>query len=510
MKWKRPLYLFHRWAGIALCLLFVLWFASGIFMMYVEFPQLTRSERLAGSAGLDFSAAQLTPGAAVARLKAGDFDTAGAPDRNRPLPIGQAQAALEKITSLRLAMLLGHPLYIVQAAGPAQPRAVRADTGELLVTVDAETALRSAADFVARAYPGLHTRLRYLDTVQADQWSVSAGLDAHRPLHLIALGDDAGTELYVSSTTGEVVRDSQRIERLLNYPGAVTHWLYPTVIRRYPDAWSWMVDVLSTAGCLFAVSGIWVGLLRWRKRRKPGQWITPHRGLLRWHHLAGLAFGLSTLTWVSSGLLSMNPGKLNPSRSPADGESLVYSGKPLTPADFTQPSFAGEGVIEAESLHWQGQPYWLTARRDGSRQLLPGAPTASNTPLPTVASMQALATGLLPGQPLLQTQVLREYDEYWYSRNPGNGTRPLPMLRVQFGDPAQTWFHLNPATGQILERSTRTNRLYRWLYNGLHSWDFRWLRERRPLWDITVIVFSLGGLALSMTGLIVGVRRLRY
>ena len=90
-----------------------------------------------------------------------------------------------------------------------------------------------------------------------------------------------------------------------------------------------------------------------------------------------------------------------------------------------------------------------------------------------------------------------------------DGGRKLPVLRAEFGDSADTWFYVDPTTGRVLERSTSLNRLYRWLYNGLHSWDFRWLWERRPLWDILVIAFSLGGFGLSVTGVITGVRYLR-
>ena len=48
MSWKRALYLTHRWAGIGLCLLFAMWFATGIVMMYVPFPNLDPVERYAG------------------------------------------------------------------------------------------------------------------------------------------------------------------------------------------------------------------------------------------------------------------------------------------------------------------------------------------------------------------------------------------------------------------------------------------------------------------------------
>ena len=44
---KRWWYVTHRWLGIALCLLFAMWFVSGVVMMYVGYPKLTVHERLA-------------------------------------------------------------------------------------------------------------------------------------------------------------------------------------------------------------------------------------------------------------------------------------------------------------------------------------------------------------------------------------------------------------------------------------------------------------------------------
>ena len=49
----------------------------------------------------------------------------------------------------------------------------------------------------------------------------------------------------------------------------------------------------------------------------------------------------------------------------------------------------------------------------------------------------------------------------------------------------------------------------RWLYNGLHSLDFAFWYNRRPLWDIGVLTLMLGGLASSTIGLYLGIRRVR-
>ena len=50
---KRSLIVVHRWLGIALCTVFLLWFPSGIGMMYWGYPDVSRSDRLERAPALD-------------------------------------------------------------------------------------------------------------------------------------------------------------------------------------------------------------------------------------------------------------------------------------------------------------------------------------------------------------------------------------------------------------------------------------------------------------------------
>jgi hypothetical protein len=74
---------------------------------------------------------------------------------------------------------------------------------------------------------------------------------------------------------------------------------------------------------------------------------------------------------------------------------------------------------------------------------------------------------------------------------------------------ARTWLYFDPQHGQIVLKEERLARANRWLYHGLHSLDFPVLYNRRPAWDIVVIVLSLGGIAVSITTLWPAWRRLR-
>ncbi len=65
----RVLIVLHRWVGVALCLLFLLWFPSGIGMMYWGFPSVTEADRLARAPALDAGQVTLTPQAAARTLR---------------------------------------------------------------------------------------------------------------------------------------------------------------------------------------------------------------------------------------------------------------------------------------------------------------------------------------------------------------------------------------------------------------------------------------------------------
>src|SRR5690606_8725462 len=117
------------------------------------------------------------------------------------------------------------------------------------------------------------------------------------------VGDDAGTVLYVSGRTGQVIQDTVAHERFWNWLGAVPHWLYFSFIRQNQPVWYNFVVYASLLGVFLTATGLYIGIRQFgRGKRK-----SPYRGLALWHHWTGLIFGVLTLTWVLSGLFSMQP-----------------------------------------------------------------------------------------------------------------------------------------------------------------------------------------------------------
>ncbi len=484
---KRWLYLTHRWAGIVLCLFFAMWFLSGMVMMYVGYPKLAQQERLAHLAPLDAAALSVTPAQALAAAGAGD-----AP--------GLSLAAARG----------GAPVYVVPGGRREAPKVVDAATGALLPRADAAVARATAAAWFGGRYAA-----HYGGTVDEDVYTHSRALDADRPLHRVDMEDPERTRLYISSATGMVVLDATRAERLWNYAGAWIHWLYPLRGNALDPWWHDIVVWLSVAGVLVALTGTVVGVLRWRFSRPYASGSrSPYReSMMRWHHLSGLLFAAITITWVFSGLMSMNPWKLFTGDA-APLALAAYAGEPEA-----GPPLASPGALIAalpappRELVWarvDGRDLALARSGPGAPQVLSArgaAPYAFDT-----TALRAAAARLLPGAPLRGIEVLDAHDFYYYARDAhamlGHIEKPLPAWRLVFGDPQATWVYLDPRTGQVLGRQDRGARASRWLFAFMHSWDWNGLLDRRPLWDAVLIFLSLGGAALSLTGVVVGWRRL--
>jgi hypothetical protein len=484
LRLKRYLYLVHRWLGVAMCALFALWFASGIVMMYVEYPELTEEERLGALAPLDLERVTLSVDEAVAASR---------------LDGGAATITLSAIGE--------RPAY-----------RLRNDAGDLAV-VHADDGTRfeghvPASAVTAAQHSGFAAQgalATYDGTIDVDQWTVSAVLDEHRPLHRVAIGDERGTVVYVSDTTGQIVRDTHRTERLWNWLGSTLHWIYPYQLRRHVGLWTNLLVYLSLAGVVSVATGSVIGVLRLRLRHPyRGRDASPYAGAAKWHHVLGLVCALFLSTFIFSGLMSMAPWGLFASASSEaeqvrrymrgdDGEPASWTA--VEPGDFS----SGDGIKEIEWRRVGGLAHAVVSRTAIDREVVIAGVGSEQAMRKVRARVEAAVPGLVSGARIVRSELVTEYDDYYYSRH--NRYRPLPVYRVEFDDAEATWFYVDWTTGAVVLRYTTAARVQRWLYNGLHSLDFSFLTRRGFVWDATLIVLSALGFAFAATAVVVGWRR---
>jgi len=458
------LYIVHRWLGVFACLLFVGWFASGLVMSYVGYPEAQPARRYQALQPIDWSQVRLDPNGLLSYLRLQRYPR-----------------------ELRLEMLFGEPIYRVIDWDGART-AVSARSGEHVGSTEPAQAVT-----IAQAYANAHGELQA--TISRDQWTVPGGFDVWRPLHRIAMDDAAGTEVYVSAKTGEVVIATTRAQRVWNWLGAIPHWIYFTPLRANQQLWRQVVMWASAPGILLAVTGIWIGILRLR---------TQYHGWKNWHQWSGIIGGLFLLTWIFSGWLSVNPNGWLRGASPQADALLRYADhdRASLPVDFEK--LAHEAARTVRFFHVDGTPIAALVLADGTERLL-DARTGERIALTDDRLIQA-ARRLLPDHRLIEHQRLETYDSYWYAHH---DHPQLPVLRVAFDDPQHTWFYLDPGTGLVLDLLDDGGRRWRWWFNALHRLDFSWLVQNRVAWHTTVWTLCIAGLITSASGSVIGWRRLR-
>jgi uncharacterized iron-regulated membrane protein len=483
MKLKPLLFYVHRWLGVGMCLLFALWFASGIVMMYVEYPELTEQERVENLPYLDTARVLFTPDEAASAIGIGKL--------------------FSKVT---LTSILGRPAYLLRAES-GQTLTVFADTAELLQGLNTELA-RVAV--IESGFASESAGPTYNETIQLDQWTVSAGLDSFRPLHRIYVNDAAETILYVSDKTGQIVRDTHRKERFWNWLGSTIHWIYPVQLRKNASLWNDVIVYLSLLGIISVITGTIIGFMRIQFRNPyRGENISPYSGWMKWHHLLGLCSLVFVSTFIFSGLMSMGPwGVFNSSTSAVPQLSRYTGGGYIFLSSLPMPDLRNfEMPVKEISWHQiQDTSYYSITYSYGEKSVGFDPTNSENESLTLLSKIEEAAPVLLPNAELLAMDTILDPDTYYYSHH--NRHRPFPVYRVKFDDPESTWYHIDLTTGEIVNRVTNASRRERWLFNGLHSLDFQFLLQNRPLWDLLVIALSVIGLGFSLTSVVIGWRRL--
>jgi hypothetical protein len=469
--------------GVCLCIPFLMWFLSGLVLMYCDYPAISEQSRLEHLSPLEKDALRISPETAAER------------------------AGISQPTEVRLSSILSRPVYRFRSAD--RIAVVYADSGEVFHGFQELQARQIGAAWVHLCPED--ARLETRQVQDDDQWTVQQHFRMYRPLWKFSWPD--GEVTYVSDVSGEVVQYTTQRSRLGAYFGAIPHWIYITQLRREAAEWSQLVIVISAAGTAATLLGLIIGFWnysptkRYRFQGSPSH--IPYSGQMRWHMVLGLTFGFATFTWILSGMFSMDP-----IRWPENTVEEKIE-KDLVGANWAGSDFGDIGSALSElQQHLQfhelaltylaGKPTYLALRTPQETAVLSNKGTVQ-TMLDKQAVKSIVAQAAQPYS-IIESRLVTRYEPYYVDR--ANELR-LPALFLRLNDPQQSILYLDLYSGRVARSYSCWERMDHWLYQGLHDFEVPWLYRHRPLWDLIVIFCLSGGVWLSVTGIIIASRRVR-
>lgn len=466
---------FHQVLGTLLSLVFLMWFISGLVMMYHYYPSASVQDNLEHMNALE----RLT----------------------RPMSeiiSSQSLASSEEISTISYEMTGSEPKITIKTT----------DAKEHIITMDGTLHGSYNEEQLLKVASAWHKEpVRLVDTLcHIDKWLIGAMPFKEWPVYHFAFDNAEESELYLSSRTGLAVQHTNREERFWTYLGAFPHWIYITQLRatgRQP--WTDVVIYLSAPGSLMILAGIILGIRSWilaRRRRLMTPYVKPW---FRWHHLLGLVFGLFVLTFVFSGYMSMRPvpqwmkktyqvrnlqedfnGTLRLDMFQLDAQKVIQSTPGIKRLTWTM--IGPKAYYKVETTE---RTFLLDAGRDS---LTPFEFNEQET--------RNLMEAVRGRDGEVTVTLLEDYDFYYvYIRN----DYPLPVYRAEVSDPDGSTYYLNPKDGSLRYYNNNT-KWRKWLYSGLHTFSIPFFKHHKGLRDTIFWVLMIGGCAVSVTGVYMGTR----
>lgn len=467
IKWIRQI---HKLLGLLLSFLFLMWFLSGIVMIYHSFPRV--NTRLL-----------------TARQEALSGATLALDSLLRGLPDGA------QLSGLSLDMVLDRPVFHLR--GRQVPAALYGDTGEVLP----QPGFSTIRQFAEQIYG---TAAYRVDTLRGlDQWVPFSHLKEELPIYKFTFGDAQRHELYIGSQSGKVLQMTDRCGRFWAWLGAIPHWVYFTSLRQHQALWTRFVVWASGLGCVLCISGLWLGVWAYWRNRHNGLRSPYRKRWYRWHHLWGMVFGLFALTFVFSGMMSMVdlPSWMQRGTKAASRPQFRGRGGDMLPAasyrlDYRRLPKAIDGV---KSIAWNsfgGYPCY-TVTTDRRKHYIDATDSVAVRPFVLTGEIIRATLGRIHGPEVRYTlERITEFDRDYYSPR---GMLTLPVYKAMVEDEVHTCHYFNPET-LYHSQVDDNHRLRNLLYKGLHCLGFKWLKDRPVLWNVIMYLLLAGGTFLSLTG----------
>ncbi|WP_372754318.1 PepSY domain-containing protein [Labilibaculum sp.] len=478
-KLKKLLLQIHDLSGSLLSLMFVIWFLSGFVLIYAGFPHASREERFMHLSFLEQS----------------DFNSIQMPSNL------SGRLELEKRS--------GIPVYRAYKGRKSQKVYNAISLAEWKKCSEKE-ALALAEDFV-----GAKT-LAVQKIDELDEWIPYSYYHVLLPMYKISLDDEEHTRLYISEKSGSIVQETTRASRWAARVGAIPHWVYLRSLYQQKAFGATLVTSLAFIGILASLSGLIVGFIRLRKRKKgeKKQWqaFTPYKKFwYKWHHISGFVFGFFVFTFILSGLVSLTSipkwmvsvhAKVSPQKVWNQSPDLRQFSE-ITMSDFWYALDNKKEIRKVVFKSVMGKPcFWLYRNHFQTAEIY------------SVEEQGIHRKEHYSGEEVRQwceksfpevaydLQEQKEYDAYYQPT--GMATRPLPVWQINLKDADHTRLYVSSNSGELLKSYNSNQRWRRWSYRSLHALDFPFLKQHEWLRKLILIVILIGGSAVSISGFVLG------
>ena len=469
------LFKIHKYTGILIAAFFLMWFVTGVVLIYHPYPRLSESM---------FNEKKETLPSSLP-----DFRFV-------------AERAQGEIQGVRIREFQGQTLIEVKT--PEKKYLLTTDTLQRVKPVDFECIEKVAKHWI-------DAPVIKVDTLRKrSQWVLFTRYEKELPIYKFYFDDKAGSQLFISGRTADVQQLTTAKERFWAYLGGIPHKLYIPALRRNTDVWMDTFVVAASICLIASLTGFIFGLYVFiRRKRVKGKWGNPYRK--RWqriHFSFGLIFGIFLISWAISGMFAMSrvPQWLIKTEAPYIFDKTRLWGKNILPLDtyVLGPDKLKEvypQLKEIELVRFADIPAYKIIEGENQRFIDASGGEVKILEVPE----QVIADGFrkIYGADIrMNISLLDKYDNYYVNLR---GTYGLPVYKVEVENNDRDLYYINPKDGYI-KYLNKNKKADKWLFSGLHYFNFPWLLSKSVLWTLAIWVLCGGCAIVCLSGLILGVK----
>jgi uncharacterized iron-regulated membrane protein len=230
---------------------------------------------------------------------------------------------------------------------------------------------------------------------------------------------------------------------------------------------------------------------------------------MRWHHVIGLFASTIVVTWMLSGWLSMDHGRLFSRGETTAKQTLQLRGMSIDAVAHSVTLESMRAAAPASEITFNavaGRPF-ITAFGPGGGDarivFLDQPPTQILASLPDSLLFSGVDR-VWPGQ-AHAISVSDAYDDLYRlaESTPGSAAGfsviGKPVLRI----------YVDRYSGRFLNVMDSSRRSYAWIYYALHTLQFPGLIEHPEMRTVLVLALLALGFTASATGVVLSIKRLR-